>query len=156
MRLFKRNILRSGLDDKPTLHDKTANKISSALLKVQTKTSNAMNKRIAGISGKRMTIILWVFCLFWGGLSIYFIVDGVFGSKQPAIKVDRINVPRHINRAEDEQTESRVDEETFRQIQTYKKYMDSTHQLIRPGLLDSINVLEQIYLSQQKNEANEK
>lgn len=136
--------------------DKAANKISSTLLKVQTKTSNAMNKRISGISGKRMKIILIVFCLFWGGLSFYFIAHAIFGSKQPVIKVDQVRIPQHINKSGDEETEGRVDGDTYQKIQAYKKYMDSTQQEIRSGLLDSMNVLEQIYLSQQKKEANEK
>lgn len=115
-----------------------------------------MNKRISGISGKRMKIILLAFCLFWGGLSVYFIAHAVFGSKQPAIKVDEVRIPRHINKSGDEEIESRVDGDIYQKIQAYKKYMDSTHQEIRFGLLDSMNVLEQIYLSQQKKEANEK
>lgn len=38
----------------------------------------------------------------------------------------------------------------YEQIQDYKKYMDSIGQPIRPGMLDSMRILEEIYLQQQK------
>ena len=130
--------------------DKVAGKIATFFMKVQTKFSNFMNKKVSHLSLTKMKILLTLFCLSWGGLSIYFIVNAVFDSKQISIKIDRINIPIPIERPDDRLSEDHVDEETFLQIQDYKKYMDSTHQPIRPGLLDSMNVLEQIYLSQQK------
>ena len=150
MRLFKKKILRSAQDDKPSLQDKVAKRIAGFGIKVQTKFADGMNKIISGVSTGRMKVLLVIFCLFWGGLSVYFIGHAVFGSKQPAIRVDRVHIPQHINKPLDEEIENTVDEETYQQIQDYKKYMDSTHQVIRAGLLDSMNVLEQIYLSQQK------
>ena len=151
--MFKKN--RNKVKENP-VQDRVAGKIAGFGIKVQTKFADSMNKNISGISTRRMKVLLFIFCLFWGGLSFYFIAHAVFGSQQPKIKVDRVNIPQHINKPVDEETENRVDVETYQQIQDYKKYMDSTHQLIRPGLLDSMNVLEQIYLSQQKKEANEK
>jgi hypothetical protein len=137
-------------------HDKLAAKVASFIIKVQTNFSNFMNKRLSGLPAKKLKTILFLFCLFWGGLSGYFIAHAVFGSKQPSIKVDHVKVLQHINQPDDPQVEGEVDEDTYQQIQEYKKYMDSIHQAIRPGLLDSMQVLEQIYLQNKKNEANEK
>lgn len=150
--LFKR---KNKVNEYP-LQDKVAKGIAGFFIKVQIKFADSMNKRVSGISIKRMKFFLTLFCLFWGGLSVYFMANAVFGSKQPAIKVDQVKVLQHVNPHDDVEIKNQVDFETYLQIQDYKKYMDSTDQEIRPGLLDSMKVLEQIYLSQQKKEANEK
>ena len=144
--LFKK---KNKINESP-LQDKVAKGIAGFFIKVQTKLADRMNKSISGISIKRTKAILILFCLFWGGLSVYFIANAVFGSKQPPIKVDHVKTLQHISQPDEEEIENRVDPETYRQIQEYKKYMDSTRQTIRPGLLDSMIILEQIYLSQQK------
>ena len=97
-----------------------------------------------------------IFCLFWGGLSGYYLFTAILKPGQSSLKIESINVPRHINQGANEETEYQVDQETYQKVQEYKKYMDSTHQQIEPGLLDSINMLEQIYLSQTNNEEYEK
>ena len=137
MRLFKKY--------GSSVNDKAAKGVANFLIKIQIKFSEFMNKKTSGLSTRRMKIWLTIFCLFWGGLSIYFITHALFGSKQTTIKIQPLNIPQHIN-----ETENHVDKETYLKILAYKKYMDSAHEFIRPGLLDSMNVLEQIYLSQQK------
>jgi hypothetical protein len=148
--------LKNKISKENPAKDKLAGTIAGFLIKVQTKCSDFMNDKLSRVPVKKMKAFLILFCLFWGGLSGYYLFTAIFNKKQAPIKVESINVPRHINTTVDEQIEGRVDKETFDKIESYKKYMDSTHELIRPGLLDSINILEQIYLSQQKNEANEK
>jgi hypothetical protein len=159
MRLFKRKILlpiNRGQDDKPSLNDKAAKRIAGFFIKMQLKFCDGMNKAVSGISTRKLKVLLVIFCLLSGGLSIYFIAFAVFGSKQQPIKIDHVKILKHIDQHEDEKNENSIDVEIYRQIQDYKRYMDSTKQLIRPGFLDSMKVLEQIYLSQQKNEAYEK
>jgi hypothetical protein len=136
--------------------DKVAGKIAGWIIKCQTKVSDFMNKRLSKLSIKRTKVLLVVFCLFWGGLSIYFIVYAVLNKKPHTLKVDPLNLPQHFINDENSEREDRVGTDTYKKIQEYKKYMDSIHQTIRPGLLDSMNMLEQIYLSQQKKEAYEK
>ncbi len=138
------------------LQDKAARKIAGFMITAQTKFADRMNKHASKVPVARMKILVILFALSWGGLSFYFIADAVFGPKHPRLTIDGIKLLRHIDQPRREAGESNVDPGTYRQIQAYKKYMDSTQQSIRPGLLDSMNLLEQIYLSQQKNEANEK
>jgi hypothetical protein len=152
--MFKRR--RNKESKENLLQDKMAKGIAGFLMKVQAKFADCLNRGISGISIKRMKVLVVLFCLLWGGLSIYFIAKAVYGPKQSEVKVDKIKLLQHINQQGEREVENRVNPDTYRQIQEYKRYMDSARQAIRPGLLDSMNVLEQIYLSQQKNDANEK
>lgn len=122
--------------------DKPAGKIASAILKVQTKTSDLMNNKLNKLSAQRLKLVLLAFCVCWGGLSIYFIAF----DKKTKVKVEKI---RMITQPEN-RVEYSVDTETIYQIHAYKKYMDSLGEPIRPTLLDSMNILEEIYLKQQK------
>lgn len=109
-----------------------------------------MNKKVSRVSPQKIKVGLIIFCLFWGGLSIYFIGHSIFGKNEPVIKTNPMIIPKHIPQSIDEKTDSMINWETYSQIKAFKKYMDSTGQVTPPGLLDSMNVLEQIYLSQQK------
>lgn len=115
-----------------------------------------MNMLFASLSPKGRRNVLVLFCLFWGGLSGFYLFTAILKPGQSSLKVESINVPRHIDQNGNEETEYHVDQETYEKVQEYKKYMDSTHQQIERGLLDSINMLEQIYLSQTNKEAYEK
>jgi hypothetical protein len=46
--------------------------------------------------------------------------------------------------------ENPVPDEMYQNIQEYKRYMDSLGEPIRPSLLDSIKILEEIYSQQKK------
>ena len=139
------------------LRDRAAKGIAGLFIKVQIKFADVMNQRVSNMPVKRMKILLFVFCGFGGGLSIYFIVSAILSKAKTTMNIEHVKIPRHISEPEEQSVQSHVDFTTYQQIQRYKIYMDSTHQAIRPGLLDSMNVLEQIYLSQQqKSDENEK
>jgi hypothetical protein len=123
------------------LADKAANKIAAAIITVQTKTSNAVNKQLNKLPVKRLKILLLLFCLSWGSLSIYFMVF----DRKPKLRIDKIRTVRQPS----ENQIYKVDTEIIEQIHAYKKYMDSLGESIRPTLLDSMNVLEEIYLQQK-------
>ncbi len=133
--------------------DKAAGKIAGAGIKLQTKFANLMNKQFSKIPQQRLKTVLVVFCLLSGGFSIYLAAHAVFGpdKKQVPVQVEQMHIPQHYNRSGSEvnETGNYVDETLYREIQEYKHYMDSLGQPIRPGLLDSIKVLEQIYHSQK-------
>ena len=73
-----------------------------------------------------------------------------------------MDIPKHFDKTGDETVmpDATVDEQTYLQIQDFRKYMDSlklnrTNEYdsilqARPGLMDSVQVLEQIYLSQKQ------
>ena len=162
MRLFKRKEKEQNAA-KSSASDKVAGKIAGFIVKVQTKFADVMNRNFSGISTKRMKIFLFLFCLVSGGLSIYYIVNTVFShdKKNNSFKIDQVNVPMHYDKTGDELTHPQifVDDETMKNIESFKQYMDSlktksTKQydsimLERPGLMDSIKMLEEIYYSQK-------
>ncbi|MFX7197982.1 hypothetical protein ABTI40_19340, partial [Acinetobacter baumannii] len=86
---------------------------------------------------------------------IYLIVNSVFSPerKQKALEIQQMDIPKHFNKTGDETVmpEATIDEQTYLQIQDFRKYMDSlklnrTNEYdsilqARPGLMDSVQVL---------------
>ncbi len=132
------------------IRDKVAGKLARGFLALQTKFGNSMNKSIGSMPTSQLKVLLICFCIFSGGLSSYFIIQAVFFKPQPAFKIDHVKVPKHINRSGDEIMENVMPPEVYIEMQEYKRYMDSIGEPIRPGLRDSIQMLEEIYLQQQK------
>ncbi len=136
-----------------TWTDKAADKIAGAGIKLQTKITSAMNKKTSNISNRKMKTGLIFFCFISGGFSIYLAGNAIFGKekKQTVLEVKRINTPRHFDKTGSEinAQNNYVPEHLYQELQAYKRYMDSTGQLIRKGLSDSIQMLEQIYHSQK-------
>lgn len=126
------------------LQDKVAGKIANGLIWLQTKIADRMNKL------KNLKAILIAFCVISSGLSIYFFVDAIISKPKAKLKIDPIRMPQHFDKSGDEVMESTMPDDIYQQIQDYKKYMDSIGQPIRPGMMDSIKILEKIYLQQQK------
>jgi len=121
------------------LQDKVAGKIAAGILKMQGNLADRMNKM------RHLKILLIGFCFLSGSLSIYFFVAAIVAKPSGSIRIDRVRMPEHLKRSGDE-----MPEDIYRDIQEYKKYMDSIGEPIRPGLMDSIKVLEELYLSQKK------
>ena len=46
--------------------------------------------------------------------------------------------------------ENEMPEDVYREIQQYRYYMDSIGEPIRPGLQDSMRILEELYWQKQK------
>lgn len=132
--------------------DKAARKIGGVGIKAQQKFSVMMNKLFEGMPVKRLKLLLVVFCVLGGGYSIYLAVDAITddGKRSTMIKVDPVNVPKHFEQKNEGvilPTQS-VADDMYKEIQNYKRYMDSLGQPIRQSLLDSIKILEDIYQSQ--------
>lgn len=132
------------------IRDKVADKIAGGLLAVQTKFSDKMDKIFSTMKVKRIRLWLVLFCFISGGLSIYFFIDALVAKPKAAMKIDNVKMPQHFDKSGDEIMENPVPDEMYRNIQEYKKYMDSIGEPIRPGLLDSITILEELYLSTKK------
>ena len=150
--LGRRKSKKANLPDKDW-KDKAAGKIAGIAIKLQTKFAFFMNKLVSNIPPKKLRVILLVFCLLSGGFSIYLAAHAIFAPtpKEPAINVSLIHMPQYYDRTGNEinEPENRISDELYQEIQAYKKAMDSLGEPIRPGLLDSIVILENIYLSQQ-------
>ncbi len=162
--MFKKKKKEVQSDDKTTVSDKVAGKIAGVGIKVQQLFAENMNRIFMKTDFKRLKLILIVFSVCAGGYSIYLIVNSVFSPerKQKALEIQQMDIPKHFNKTGDETVmpEATIDEQTYLQIQDFRKYMDSlklnrTNEYdsilqARPGLMDSVQVLEKIYLSQKQ------
>ncbi len=164
MWLFKKQKKELQSGEKTTMSDKVAGKIAGVGIKAQRLFAERMNKLFMKTDFKRLKLLLIFFCVSTGGYSIYLIVNSVFSPerKQKALEIQQMDIPKHFNKSGDEtiMPEAIIDEQTYLQIQDFRKYMDSlklnrTNEYdsilqARPGLMDSVQVLEQIYLSQKQ------
>lgn len=123
--------------------DKVAQKIAGSILNFQNAISSRMNKL------KSLKLILICFCVVSGSLSIYFLVDAIVSKPKPKIKIDHIRTPQPIHEPSEELYDERIPDEIYFGIRDYRKYMDSIGEVIRPGLADSMRILEEMYLQQQ-------
>jgi len=132
------------------LQDKMAGKIAAGFIWLQTKFSDRMNKMFTGMNKRKLKIILILFCMVSGGLSIYFFIDAIVSKPKAKLRIDQVRMPQHFDKSGDEVMENVMPDEIYQQIQDYRHYMDRIGEPIRPGLQDSMRILEEIYLQQQK------
>lgn len=143
--------------------DKLALKMAAALEKVQQRFTRTMNRIFGNMGRKRAKWITGVFALVCGGYSLY-LISGVFcpAKGNESFSVEQIRRPEYLDKR-NSQTDNRevVDERTFQNIEAYRLFLDSVKKVNqplyerivtdRPGLLDSIKLLEDIYYSQQNS-----
>ncbi len=132
------------------LQDRVAGKIASLFIKTHNGFADLMNLYFGTMKTQYIKIWLLAFCITSGGLSIFFFADAVISKPKPRFRIDQVRVPEHFDRSGDEVMENALPDDIYQQIQDYKHYMDSIGEPIRPGLADSIRILEEIYLQQQK------
>lgn len=164
MWLFRKRKKETLSDGKLSVLDNVAGKIAGVGIKAQRLFADKMNKLFMNTDFKRLKLILIGFCFCAGGYSLYLIINSVIShdKKQKAFEVQQVDVPKHLNKSGDEcvVVEPMVDEVTWQQIKDFRHYMDSLKQnkkveydsilQARPGLMDSVQMLEQIYLSQKQ------
>ena len=162
MRLFKKQ--KKKVEPDNAVSDKVAGKIAKAGIAVQNNFAKGMDKIFAGMKTKRLKIYLIIFCIVCGGYSIYLFTAAIVSPdvKNKALQIDKASIPKHFDNNGDVGVapDNSVDEETFNQIQQFKKYLDSLKQNgsylydsivnARPFLMDTVLMLEQIYYSQKQ------
>ena len=126
-------------EQKQETKDKVANKIAGGILRVQNLVSDRMN-RFQYLKG-----LLIGFCLLSAGLSGFFLVDAIVSRPKQKIRIDRISSPQPMYEPSEDLYDETIPDDIYEGIQEYKRYMDSTGEAIRPGLADSIRVLEEMY-----------
>lgn len=160
MWLFKRKTKTSV--DYPA-QDSMRTKIERGIIKLQRAVADRMNTAVAKLSVRKLKIMLLLFCLVSGGISIYLATNGLFGSstKNKVIKIEQTLVPKHFDKSGDEikDVQNIIDEDLYSQVKTFRSYVDSLQMndkavydsilLSRPRLMDSIKMMEELYLSQQ-------
>lgn len=141
MNLFKKNIGGNELTDK------ASNGIAKGILKLQNSFAKSMYSVTKKWKQKQQWLFLYLFCFLFGGLSVLVIVKS-FKSREADIAIipKSISVPKNIYK---ESKAFLITENEFQKVQEYKR----THPNLikeRPGLFDSLILIEQFYYSQKK------
>jgi hypothetical protein len=150
-----------------SVKERTARKVAATISLVQNGFANIMGRWVNRLTVKGKKIFLLIFCLVFGSYSLYIMLTIFMSSGNElarAVTPDPISIPKHFDKAGDENTNvmPAVSENDFRKIQEFNRYMDSLKKspsgkkvydsiiVMRPGLLDSVKMLENIYLLQNK------
>jgi len=120
--LFRKKVVDGNLSK-----DKVAMKVVNLLLKLQVKFSNVMGERAKNISAKRLKVWLAVFCLLSGGSSVYLFAEAIFKDEQPALKIEKIVVPKYYD--QDLQTGGTIDPKSYEGLQSFRRFMDSVQKV---------------------------
>jgi hypothetical protein len=142
--------------------DKVAMKIARTFIKAQIKFANLMNYYSSRISLKRMRLMSYAFCFVGTGMSLYYIAIAILKNENlNHITIEQAKVP--VLQDSNEQvltTNGLIDEESWKKISCFKRTMDSLRDsgsskfdsmvLARPGLMDSLELLKEMYYSQKK------
>jgi hypothetical protein len=141
MKLFKRK------EGQVNITDKAAIGIANGILKSQRWFANTLESLTNKWKQKQQWIFLYTVCFLFGGLSIAAIVNSF---KEPettkAITPKSITVPKNIYK---EEKAFLITENEFQKVLEYKR----THPNLikeKPGLFDSLALIEQSYYSQKK------
>ena len=148
MRLFKKNNKKESV-----LTDKAAGWVANGILKVQQKFANALEKLSASWKAKQQWIFLYMVCLVFGGLSVVAIIKPFNKRSQNILsKPAAIKTPWMM--PDENQNSVRITDDEIRQVHAFKQSLDSiTKKKLsarRPGLMDSLEMVEQLYYSQKK------
>ena len=161
MRLFKRH--RTGVQEQHAWQDTAAVRIYRIIHQIQTGFASFMSKKLNHLSAKKRKTFFILFFILLGGLSVNKIALGIISDSAIVniVKIDKINFSIHDSKSSIEGLE--ITKRDFQSIALFRHYMDSLSKSLsgkyqydsilqaRPGLMDSVQVLEQLYLSQQKH-----
>ncbi len=159
--LFRKNKKQKAFVDN-TEQDRTAKNIVGKLLRFQQRWAAFMQRHTERLSVKWKVIILFLFCLYSGWLSVLFIADSLSNNAAVSIHVIQVKTPQHIGKSGVEKNSAItiVSEGENEKIRHFRNYMDSLAKspsgkkiyddilIDRPGLMDSIILIENIYQSQ--------
>jgi hypothetical protein len=134
-------------------------KIAGGIHRMQRRFGNTLNKKTSKFTRRGKIVLLVLICLFFGGGSLYVLVDGL--SDRSAVqnsKPNAIQAPAHIDKTGDARgEESIVTEREIKRIKSIRNYLDSLQTSVegkkimdsivrvRPGFLDSLREVEYLY-----------
>jgi ABC-type dipeptide/oligopeptide/nickel transport system permease component len=131
-------------EPKQETKDKVATKIANGIIRFQQFISERMNRC------RYLKIILILFCVTSLSLSVFFIVEAIISKPKQTTRPHQMYRPQQEYEPSEDIYDESIPEEIYLDIQAYKKYADSIGEVIRPGLADSMRILEEMYLQQQK------
>ena len=139
--------------------DNIARKISNCLLNLQSGFALFMGKQTAGLSTISKKIMFIVVCLLFTTISTSLIVHAIIS--KPSLNKINITHIRFIPPVKDENHSIIViTQAAYNKLQLFKRYMDSLRMdktgkksydsilISRPGIMDSVTLLEKIYVKQ--------
>jgi hypothetical protein len=140
MKLFKKNISQTNLPDK------AATGIANGILKSQRWFAGGLEGLTKKWKQKQQWFFLIGVCLLFGGLSI----TAIFNSFKQSVNY-KVVIPKAISIPKPTQENISpylITEEEFTQVQKYKQQHPNILKE-RPGLFDSLTLIEQSYYSQK-------
>jgi hypothetical protein len=133
--------------NKETITDKAANGLANGILKSQTGFTKFMHSITKNWKGRQQWIFLCAVCLCFGGLSIIALVNPFrIQDNDNAIIPKSIAVPKNIH---EQKNGFSITENELKKVQEYKAGHPNL-QKERPGLFDSLSLIEEVYYSQKK------
>ncbi len=141
MKLLTKHIIKEDITDK------AANGIANGILNSQNSFARHMFFITKKWKQKHQWIFLYMVCLIFGGMSILAIVRP-FKIKE----MNKVFMPKFINIPKNIVPKNRVlviTENEFQKVQEYKQKHPNLEKE-KPGLSDSLGLIEQIYYSQKK------
>jgi hypothetical protein len=161
--LFRKKKTKSAVKEN-VAQERLANNIVYTCIRLQQRWANFMQRYTERLSHNGKLIALSLFCLIAGSLSVYLIANSIMSRKASSFTVTPLKKPPYTNKSGDENTKALeiVSKAEYEKIQRFRYYMDSLVRspsgknlydsilINRPGLMDSILFLENIYQSQNK------
>lgn len=141
MKLFKKKKSQVNIPDKAAIG------IANVIIKSQRWFANTLEGLTNKWKQKQQWIFLYAVCLIFGGLSIAALINPFKFPENAKVLIPKsISVPKNIYK---EDKPLLITENEFQKVQEYKR----THPNLlkeRPGLFDSLILIEQTYFSQKK------
>jgi multidrug efflux pump subunit AcrB len=149
---------------KDRIKRKLLQQFDEANLRLQGKCAGWLERKTAHWSRKSWVFILVVFTLFTSGYSMYVMVDSFSEPKDSAIPITPIVTPTNTIRTQNrlDQVKMAIRKSEYEKTVRFRKYMDSLGRSPngkkikdsinqnRPGLLDSVTIVEKYDHSQFK------
>ena len=163
MFLFRQNKKNNEKTVNP-LQDKLVNGIAGSILKAQKYFASFLDRKVNCLSNRDRKIGFVIFCVFTACLSFYYIATAITGTDKNAmiIQSGKIKTPKYYDQTGETKTELLISQNDYQSVELFEKYMDSVQQNktgkamydsilhARPGLMDSVKMLE--YIFQQQNQ----
>jgi hypothetical protein len=146
-------------DKQNAAQGKIAYSIVSKCIRLQSRLADYMQRKSDRLSGRVKKYGLISFCLVAGGGSLYSIVESFRTAGNYAFSVAPIKVLEHATKTGEANKQPLIiiTEDAFEKVQRFRYYMDSLSRsssgkrirdsilAARPGLLDSVQIIELIY-----------
>jgi hypothetical protein len=157
MKLFRKNSTQT----RSAASDKAAGWIANGILKVQNKFATMLGKMSASWKTKQQLVFLYLVSIVLGGLSVTAIIKPFDKKAENNVsKPAAIKTPRMI--PEEDRNSVTITDNEINKVHVFKHTLDSLSKTgdgkikvknllsRRPGLMDSLEMVEELYYSQKK------